>query len=305
MWRHGGQPGAVRSARRPGSDLPGLSRRVRPARQLPAGHRATSSRRGIGALELALRQLRERLARRGAVRRRPASGRCPAFRGGSRLSPARPARRSAIFWKCCAAAGAGSTCWSCRCACKARGRPPRSPPAIELVNRLATADRRAGRRPRRRQPGRPVGVQRRDRGPRDPRLADPGRLGGRARDRRDAVRPGGRRAGLTPSEAAERVVPRRRRAARLFAAQQQRLRRIAGPRPRRRAHGWTRWRRPRRFAGRWSACSSWRARLDELHARGACAIDRRLEMAPQHARRHAPASSSRSVRWPCWGADIA
>ena len=74
MWRNVGRPGAVRSARRPGGDLPRAPRRLCPARQLPVDHRRRSSRKGIGALELALRQLREKLAREGLfdpARKRP------------------------------------------------------------------------------------------------------------------------------------------------------------------------------------------------------------------------------------------
>ena len=64
--------------------------------------------KGLGALERALRLLRERLAAEGLFE--PArNGPCRVFRAASRSLPARPARRCAIFSKSCAAAGATCT----------------------------------------------------------------------------------------------------------------------------------------------------------------------------------------------------
>ena len=83
--------------------------------------------RGMGALELALRQLREKLAREGLfdpARKRP----LPPFvrRIAVVTSPTGAAIRD--FLQVLGRRGAGPTCWSCPSACRAKGPPPKSPP---------------------------------------------------------------------------------------------------------------------------------------------------------------------------------
>ena len=151
--------------------------------------------KGVGALELALAQAARAAGGRRAVRRRPASGRCRAFRGGSRLSPVPTGAAIRDFLEVLRRRWRGVDVLVVPVRVQGDGAAAEIAAGIELVNRLAHADRRAGRRPRRRQPGRPVGLQRRGRGPRDSRLAHSGRLGRGTRDRRHAGRPGGRRAG--------------------------------------------------------------------------------------------------------------
>ena len=152
--------------------------------------------------------------------------------------------------------------------------------AIETVNRLSaekgtvpiggrravrqmgtvpfSAHRLPGRHPRRRQHGRPLGVQRGSGGPRHRRLADSGRLGRRPRDRRDAFRPGGRRAGADAQRggrtgrAGGRGVGRRLAAGRAAAGGG--VARRGRNRP---ARGWTRSPGTRPFAARISGFSSW------------------------------------------------
>ncbi len=127
---------------------------------------------------------------RGAVRRRPQARAAGAAGGGRRGHQrarrgdpghphhdraALPARRS-----CCG-----------RCRCRARARPTASPPrspASTRCRRTACAARRADRRARRRQPGRPDGVQRGGRAARRRRLPHPADLRGGARDRHHADR---------------------------------------------------------------------------------------------------------------------
>ena len=164
--------------------------------------------KGIGALELALRKLRQRLAAEGlfeAARKRP----LPRFPREIAIvtSPTGAALRDFLEVLAAAVArdrraGVAGPGARRRGRGRNRGRHRRGQSA-------RPADRRAGRRPRRRQPGRPVGVQRRGGGAGDRRLADSGRLGvGHEIDVTLADLVADVRA-LTPSEAAELVVPSR------------------------------------------------------------------------------------------------
>ncbi len=85
--------------------------------------------KGIGALELALRQLRDKLAREGLfdpARKRP----LPAF--VRRIAVVTSPSGAAIhdFLQVLARRCAGPTCSSCRRACRARAPPSRSPPPL-------------------------------------------------------------------------------------------------------------------------------------------------------------------------------
>ena len=149
--------------------------------------------KGMGALELALRQLREKLAREGLfdpARKRP----LPRLvrRVGLVTSPTGAAIHD--FLQVLGRRWRGADVLVLPTRVQGEGAAEEIAAAIGTANRLPLADRLPGGRPRRRQPGRPLGVQRRGGGPRHLRLADPGRLGHRPRDRRDAFRPGGRRA---------------------------------------------------------------------------------------------------------------
>ena len=150
--------------------------------------------KGIGALELALRKLKEKLTAEGLFepgRKRP----LPRFprRIAFVTSPTGAAIRDFLEvlrrrWR-----GADVLVAPVR----VQGEGAAAGDRRRHRRRQSTGDsnRLPRRRPRRRQPGRPVGVQRRAGRAGDPRLADSGRLGGRSRNRRDAGRPGRRRAG--------------------------------------------------------------------------------------------------------------
>ena len=104
----------------------GLRGRLPSSRQLPTDHPADRAQghrgAGIGAAA-ASRQARPR--RVSSIRH--GNGPCRDSCGGSPWSPAPPARPSAISSRCFAAAGPGPTCLSCRCECRAKAPPRRSP----------------------------------------------------------------------------------------------------------------------------------------------------------------------------------
>ena len=110
---------------------------------------------------------------------------------------------------------------------------------------------------------------------------------------------------LTPSEAAERVVPAAEELREFLDRQQQRLATALRSRfnlARNRVDASGRLPRVSPPAG---ARATARQRLDELQGRAARAIDRRLEAAQAGRPTRRPRSSNRSVRWACWRAAIA
>ena len=109
MWRGVAVRHAIRSARRLGSRLPRAARRLCPAGQLPVDHRETSCRGAWARWSWPCGNCARSWPAKGCSIRR-ASGRCRPSCGGSRWSPARPARPSAIFCRCSAGGGAGPTC---------------------------------------------------------------------------------------------------------------------------------------------------------------------------------------------------
>ena len=137
--------------------LPGLARRLRPARQLSIGDRADRAR-GVGALELALRKLRERLAAEGlfaAERKRP----LPRFprRIAFVTSPTGAAMRD--FLEVLRRRWRGVHVLVVPVRVQGDGAAEEIAAGIDAGQSAGRRGRRAGRGPRRRQPGRPVGLQ--------------------------------------------------------------------------------------------------------------------------------------------------
>ena len=127
--------------------------------------------KGIGALELALRQLREKLAREGLFdprRKRP----LPPF--VRRIAVVTSPTGAAIhdFLQVLGRRWRGADVIVVPTRVQGDGAAAEIAAAIATANRVAAGDRLPGRDPRRRQPGGPVGLQRRSRGAGDPCLAD-------------------------------------------------------------------------------------------------------------------------------------
>ena len=235
--------------------------------------------RGMGALELALRQLREKLAREGLfdpARKRPLP---PLVRRIAVVtSPTGAAIRD--FLQVLGRRWRGADVLVVPVRVQGEGAAAEIAAAIETVNRLnerlrlPLPDRLPGRHPRRRQHGRPLGVQRGAGGPGDRRLADSGDFRRRARDRRDAFRPGRRRAGADAQRGGRTGGAGGRRVGRPVAAGRAAAggRRCVGGRNRP-GRGWTPSPATRPFAAPTSAIFELARRLDELDARrcGPCA----------------------------------
>ena len=210
---------AIRPPRRHRSDLPRPARRLRPARLLPVDYRADRAEgdRGVGTgLAATAGKARPRRAVRSgaeaAVAAIVAAGR-PGDqshrRGHSRFPPGPQAAMAGRRRARRAHASPGRR----RRRGDRRRHRNRQPPLA--------AHRLPGAHPRRRQPGRPLGVQRGDRRAGGGRLADSGRLGHRPRGRRDAFGPCGRRAAPDAQRSGRIGCPRRgRRFGRPAAARQ-------------------------------------------------------------------------------------
>ena len=191
MRRNAAMRAALRLARRFGSRLRRADRCLWSAGHVPVDHRDHRAEGdwgpGIG-LAAASREVGQGRAVRpaaeaavAAVRAADCGGHQPHRRGDPRFPPGARAAMAGGRRNRGPHAGAG------------RGRGRRNRRSHRHGQRLAAGHRLPGRHPRRRQPGRPLGLQRGSGGAGDPRLADSRDLGHRPRDRCHAGRSGGRR----------------------------------------------------------------------------------------------------------------
>ena len=101
---------------------------------------------------------------------------------------------------------------------------------------------------------------------------------------------------LTPSEAAERIVPAAEEVRAYLARQGERLATRAGASRHGDPRDWTRWRPAGRFAGRWSACG-WPSAASTSSTRACDAASRDALKLPKARSPNARGGSNRSARW--------
>ena len=153
------RPRAVRSARRPGGDLPRTPRRLCPAGQLPVDHRPDRAQGdgGAGAWPCG-NSARNWPARGSSIPR--GSGRCRGWCGGSAVVTSPTGAAIHDFLQVLGRRWRGADVLVVPTRVQGEGAAAEIAAAIGVANRLPLPIDCLVRHPRRRQPGRPLGVQR-------------------------------------------------------------------------------------------------------------------------------------------------